>query len=327
MADMQSGIGPFVGVFLQERGWATGLIGTAMTFGNVAGMLVTTPIGGFIDSSRNKRLWVVIPGICVVLASAIILISQNFWAVTFSQVAQSLASAAIVPAVTGITLGIANQKGFNALNGRNQAFNHAGNMVGAALSGYLGYKFGYVTVFVLAAIFGAIAVACVLMIPAKAIDDRAARGGKEDDPDSPPSGLSILFKHKPLLVLALALALFHLGNAAIVPLYGLAAVAEAQADGPSFVAIAVVIAQGVMIATSLVGMQVAGKRTTGQCCWSLSRCCLFAACSLSSSWDGGVLYQCRCSTASGPDCRLSLSRAWSRARSTAAGALISAREP
>lgn len=40
MADMQSGIGPFVGVFLQERGWATGLIGTAMTIGNVAGMLV-----------------------------------------------------------------------------------------------------------------------------------------------------------------------------------------------------------------------------------------------------------------------------------------------
>src|SRR3569832_50578 len=67
MADMQSGIGPFVGVFLQERGWATGLIGTAMTIGNVAGMLITTPIGGFIAASRNKRLWVVIPGICVVL--------------------------------------------------------------------------------------------------------------------------------------------------------------------------------------------------------------------------------------------------------------------
>ena len=55
MADMQSGIGPFVGVFLQERGWASGLIGTAMTIGNVAGMLITTPIGGFIDASRNKR--------------------------------------------------------------------------------------------------------------------------------------------------------------------------------------------------------------------------------------------------------------------------------
>src|SRR6201982_2249348 len=81
MADMQSGIGPFVGVFLQEHGWASGLIGTAMTIGSIAGMLITTPIGGFIDESRNKRMWVVIPGICVVAASAIILVSQNFWAV------------------------------------------------------------------------------------------------------------------------------------------------------------------------------------------------------------------------------------------------------
>jgi MFS family permease len=133
MADMQSGIGPFVGVFLQERGWASGLIGTAMTIGNVAGMLITTPIGGFIDASRNKRMWVVIPGICVVAASAIILISQNFWAVTFSQVAQSLASAAIVPAVTGITLGIVKQKGFNQQNGRNQAFNRRQHDWGGAV--------------------------------------------------------------------------------------------------------------------------------------------------------------------------------------------------
>ena len=260
MADMQSGIGPFVGVFLQERGWASGMIGAAMTIGNVAGMLITTPIGGLIDASRNKRMWVVIPGICVVLASVVILISQDFWAVTASQIAQSLASAAIVPAVTGITLGIVRQKGFNRQNGRNQAFNHAGNMVGAARSGYLGYRYGYVAVFVLAAAFGAIAIACVLMIPAKAIDDRAARGSKEDDSTSPPDTPTLLLKHKPLLVLALTLAIFHLGNAAIVPLYGLAALAEGQANGPSFVATTVVVAQGVMVATSLVAMHVANKR-------------------------------------------------------------------
>ncbi|MEY9138312.1 MFS family permease [Bradyrhizobium diazoefficiens] len=141
------------------------------------------------------------------------------------------------------------------MNGRNQAFNHAGNMVGAALSGYLGYKFGYVAVFVLAAVFGAIAIACVLMIPANSIDDRQARGSKEDESKNPPDGMSVLLKHKPLLVLALALAIFHLGNAAIVPLYGLAAVAEGQANGPSFVATTVVIAQGVMVVTSLIAIR------------------------------------------------------------------------
>src|SRR5262245_51216571 len=81
MADMQSGIGPFVGVFLLERGWTSGLIGTALTIGNIAGMLVTTPIGGFIDATNHKRAWVVIPGIAVVVSSAIILLSQSFWAV------------------------------------------------------------------------------------------------------------------------------------------------------------------------------------------------------------------------------------------------------
>ena len=261
MADMQSGIGPFIGVFLLERGWASGMIGTAMTIGNVAGMLIQTPIGGMIDTSTRKRLWVIIPGLAVVAASSIILLSQNFWAVTASQIATSLAGAAIVPAVTGITLGIVRQRGFNRQNGLNQAFNHAGNMIGAAASGYLGWQFGYFSVFLLAAFFGAITIVCVLMIPASSIDNHAARGGKEDDPKSQHSGLSVLFKHKPLLVLALSLAAFHLGNAAIVPLYGMAAVAGKQANGPSFVATTIVVAQGTMIIASVIGMRAAEGRS------------------------------------------------------------------
>jgi len=53
--------------------------------------------------------------------------------VAASQVATAIAGAAIGPAVTGITLGIVHQAGFNWQNGRNQAFNHAGNVAGAAL--------------------------------------------------------------------------------------------------------------------------------------------------------------------------------------------------
>jgi predicted MFS family arabinose efflux permease len=259
MADMQSGIGPFVGVFLQSHGWASGLIGSAMTLGNVAGMLITTPIGGFIDETNYKRSWVIIPGIGVVLASVVILFSQDFWAVAASQIATSIAGAAIVPAVTGITLGIVRQRGFNRQNGRNQAFNHAGNMTGAAVSGYLGWHYGYTAVFLLAALFGAISIACVLMIPDQTIDHRAARG-KEEDPESEPSGFSVLVKHRPLLILAVALAAFHLGNASIVPLYGLAAVADSRANGPTFVATTIVVAQAVMIVTSIVGMRAAETR-------------------------------------------------------------------
>jgi len=260
MADMQSGIGPFLGVFLVERGWASGMIGTAMAIGNIAGMLIATPAGGLIDASRHKRAWVIVPGIAVVAASSIILVWQSFWAVAASQIATSIAGAAIVPAVTGITLGMVGQKGFNRQNGRNQAFNHAGNMVGAAASGVLGWWLGYFAVFALAALFGAITVACVLLIPPRAIDDRAARGSKDDDSESQPSALTVLLKHKALLVLALALAVFHLGNAAIVPLYGMSAVSGGKANGPGFVATIIVIAQGVMVIASVVAMQVVEKR-------------------------------------------------------------------
>jgi MFS family permease len=260
MADMQSGIGPFLGVFLLSHGWQSGWIGTAITLGSMAGMIITIPVGAIIDATTYKRAWVILPGICIVLGSAIILASQQFWVVATSQIATAVAGAAIVPAVTGITLGIVRQKGFNRQIGKNQAFNHAGNMVGAALSGYLGWKFGYPAVFVLAAVFGVIAIICVGMIPAGTIDHRAARGVREDDADSKPSGFKVLLTHKPLLILAACLAAFHLGNAGLLPLYGLAVVSTSKTDGVSFVAMTVVIAQATMVIASIGAMRVAEAR-------------------------------------------------------------------
>lgn len=78
MADMQAGIGPFLGVFLLVHGWKLGLIGSVMTIGGVTGMLMTAPAGAFVDATSRKRLYVIISGICVVLASAIILLSRSF---------------------------------------------------------------------------------------------------------------------------------------------------------------------------------------------------------------------------------------------------------
>lgn len=150
------------------------MIGTVLTIGGMAGMLATAPVGALVDASRHKRLMVSVAGTCTVAASALILVSQNFWVVAASQVATTAASVAVGPAVMGITLGLVHQSGFNSQMGRNQAFNHAGNVLGAALSGWLGWAYGFVAVFLLAALFGVISIACVLMIPERAIDHAAA---------------------------------------------------------------------------------------------------------------------------------------------------------
>jgi MFS family permease len=255
MADMQAGIGPFLGVFLLAHGWQSGLIGTVMTIGGIAGMIMTTPAGALIDASTRKRAFVVIPGMFTVAASAIILYSQGFWVVAASQVATAIAGAAIGPAVAGITLGMVRQAGFNWQNGRNQAFNHAGNMAGAALSGFLGWKFGFAAIFVLAGVFAILSIVSVMMIPKDSIDDRVARGMSDDGDKQAVGAWRVLAECKPLLILAAALGLFHLGNAAMLPLYGLAVVSTQHGDAASFVATTIVVAQGVMILASLVAMR------------------------------------------------------------------------
>jgi MFS family permease len=263
MADMQAGIGPFLGVFLQQRGWTPGPIGTVMTAGGVAGMLMTVPAGAFIDHTDRKRWVVVITGICTVLASFLLLLSQSWFMVTLSQVATAIAGAAIGPAVAGITLGVVRQRGFNAQNGRNQAWNHAGNMIGAGLSGWLGWQFGMTAIFFLIAAFGVMSIISVLLIQESAIDHQAARGlehsdGREDNEKA--EGFKVLLRNKPMLILAAALACFHLGNGAMLPLYGLAVVADAKGNPAIFTAETVVVAQGVMILASILAMRMAADQ-------------------------------------------------------------------
>ena len=85
------------------------------------------------------------------------------------------------------------------------------------------------------------------------------RDRKEGDDADKASGYRVLIECKPLLILAPALAMFHLGNGAMLPLYGLAVVAEKQGNPASFVAITIVVAQSVMIVVSLIAMRMAEK--------------------------------------------------------------------
>ena len=195
------------------------------------------------------------------LASLIILLSQQFWLVAASQVATGIAEAPRSYRLSerGITLGMVRQAGFVRQSGHNQAFNHAGNMVGAGLSGFLGWKFGMSAVFWLAAVFGVASIVSVLMIPRDAIDDSAARGMKEGGSEAgKASGFKVLVECKPLLILAAALACFHLGNAAkSLPLCRHQARRRRQTgdDPAGFVAMTIVVAQGVMIVASLLAMR------------------------------------------------------------------------
>jgi predicted MFS family arabinose efflux permease len=224
-------------------------------------MIAVGPCGAMVDATTRKRSWIALAGLASLAASGLVLVSQQPWVIGASQIVACIAGAALGPGMVGLTLGVARQAGFNAQNGRNQAFNHAGNLAGAALSGLLGWRFGFAAVFWLAAVFSALSIASVFAIPKAIIDHAEARGLPDlAGDDVRPRGWASLFESKALLVAAAALMLFFLGDAAMLPLYGMAVVAAHRGDPAGFVALTIVVAQGVMVAASLVGMKLVAWR-------------------------------------------------------------------
>ncbi|NQE49794.1 MFS transporter [Herbaspirillum rubrisubalbicans] len=253
LADVRDGLGPFLGVFLMGHGWAADDIGYVMTLGGIAGMLATTPAGALTDAVRAKRLVVGLGSVLVVGGSLLLLVSPSFTITALSQVGTGIVGAVIGPAIAGLTLGIVGQQGLPAQLGRNEAWNHAGNVCSAALAGAIGYYWGLPAVFVLMALMAVASLLCLARIRPDDIDHDVARGlDPQRAADAPQvSTWRVLAGSRPLLLLALAMMLFHLGNAAMLPLLSQSVVARGSADPALYTALTVIVAQLVMIPTAL----------------------------------------------------------------------------
>ncbi len=259
IADVRDGLGPFLGVFLQSNSWTPAEIGIVMTVGGLAGMIATTPFGILVDMTTAKRALVVIAALMIVIASIANLFMPNFVVTTIAQVVSGTAGSVVPPAIAAITLGLVLQRGFAHQLGRNEAFNHAGNVAAAVMAGVFGYLFGIGAVFVvMAAMAGGAIVATVYIDPSK-IDHRAARG-LDDKQKSVKTGLSVLVTSVPLLILGMTLTLFHLGNAAMLPLLGQSIVARGAGDPSAYTSATVIVAQLTMIPMALLASWLADKR-------------------------------------------------------------------
>ena len=256
MADVHGGLGPFLGVFLQARQWSPAQIGIVMTIGGIAGMVVTTPAGALVDRTRYKRTIVVGTAIIITVASLAILVKPDFAVVSGAQIISGIAGAAIGPAIAAITLGLVHQTGFAHQLGRNEAFNHGGNVVAAALAGGIGYFAGLGAVFVILAVMALFSIAATYFIDPREIDHRAARGAGPRQDDGVAS-FAVLLRSKELMVLGATLTLFHLGNAAMLPLLGQAGVAHDGSNPSAFTAATIIVAQTTMVPMALLAARLA----------------------------------------------------------------------
>lgn len=261
MADVRDGLGPFLATYLQERGVQQEVIGYTMTAGGLAAVAMTPLAGTWADSSRAKRAMVVLAAAAVMAASALAFTTQSTALLLASQVVTGMAGAVLGAAMAALTLGLCRAEGFRQQMGRNEAFGHAGNMLSAVCAGLAAHWLGAPWIL---AVMGVMAIGMLLSVAglrAADIDHAAARGDAPADAapglghgtdDGTDGGIAGVLRNRALLLLALACALFHLGNAAMLPLLNQRLAATVADSAPLlWTGIAIVVAQTSMVPVAL----------------------------------------------------------------------------
>jgi len=253
LADVRGGLGPYLAIYLLTvQKWDEASIGVVMSIATVAGLVAQTPAGALVDAIRAKRAAMAIAAVVVTAASLSLPLVSNFFPVASSQAIANVAGSIFGPALAAVSLGIFGHAAFTKRIGRNESFNHAGNAVAAATAGATAYLWGPTVVFYLLAAMSLASLVSVLAIPGDEIDHDLARGlnDKPDDeghPDGHPSGITVLLTCKPLLVFAVAVMLFHLANAAMLPLVGQKLALQDKNLGTTLMSACIVAAQLVMV--------------------------------------------------------------------------------
>jgi len=228
VADVQTGFGPFVAVYLTTEKWTQVDIGLVLSVSGVVALAGQIPGGALLDWARRERL---VAGVAVALISASA-IAYAAWpifpVILAAAVLHAAASCVLGPAIAAISLGLVGPDGIGERLGRNARFASIGAGLSAAVMGACGYFFDTRSVFLVTAALLLPTWWALHRIAPQEIDPEQAHGNVTGPrvaarrPARDPSslGLRTLLGQPALLVFGISILLFHLANAAMLPLMG-----------------------------------------------------------------------------------------------------------
>src|SRR5262249_33976954 len=186
VANVQTGFGAFISVYLTSMAWTQVDIGIVLSAGSVVALLGQMPGGAIVDAVRSERL---VAGIAVALIGASALIFAlwpNYVAVLGGSVLHAAASCVLGPAMAAISLGLVGYSGMGERLGRNARFGAIGNFVAAGAMGTFGfYIFNPAGFIVTPALLGPALIA-LAFVRTSQVDPQRAPGGPPPAPPPPP---------------------------------------------------------------------------------------------------------------------------------------------
>ncbi len=248
---MQTGFGPFVSVFLTTQKWTQVDIGLVLSAAGFVSLIGQIPGGALVDAARSERLVgsIAIAAICFSALGYAAL--PVFPMVLSAAIVHALASCVLGPAIAAISLGLVGHATIGERLGRNARFASIGNGLAAAAMGACGYLLSARAVFVVTVILLVPALLSLRAIAAKEIDpERAHSAASRPRANKPPIKARALLHNRPLLIFGGCLLLFHLANAAMLPLMGSVVTMRSARWATILIAACIVVPQLVVAALS-----------------------------------------------------------------------------
>jgi MFS family permease len=216
---MLTAFGPFFSVYLTQQGWTQTDIGFALSVGTAAALIFQVPAGAMIDFIHHKRLAIACGLLLTGIGAGLVVAAPVPSTVVTSRVVQALGGALLTPAITALTLKFCGHAAFSERLGINGRYASLGNAFAAAMLGAVAYYLSEGTVFF---------VTELMLIPA--LVTLVIFRDSDTVPDDHPATLHPrerrardhrpwdIFRDPVLHIFAACVVLFHLSNAAMLPL-------------------------------------------------------------------------------------------------------------
>jgi predicted MFS family arabinose efflux permease len=251
LADVQTGFGPFIAVYLTTQKWTQAEIGLVLTIGGLVGLVGQMPGGAIVDFARSERL-VASLAVATIGTSALAYAAWPILPVVLAAATlHAAASCVLGPAIAAISLGLVGPHGIGERFGRNARFAALGNGTAAAVMGTCGYLLSSRSVFLVTFALAIPTLLALARIREGEIDAARAHGAvPREARDARSTSVLGLVRQRALLIFAGSILLLQLANGAMLPLMAGVVTTRSSQWAPVLIAACIIVPQAIVALTS-----------------------------------------------------------------------------
>ena len=251
LADVQTGFGPFVAVYLTTQKWTQVEIGFVLSIGGVVALIGQMPGGAIVDAARSERL---VAGLAVATIGVSALAYAAwpiFPVVAVAATLHAAASCVLGPAIAAISLGLVGPLAIGERFGRNARFASLGNGAAAALMGTFGYLVSSRSVFLVTFILAIPTLLALARIREREVNAAWCHGSvPREAPGAMSTSILVLVRQRALLIFAASILLLQLANGAMLPLMAGVVTTRSSQWAPVLIAACIIVPQAIVALTS-----------------------------------------------------------------------------